>query len=247
MNQTIELMLNHRSIRKFTEQRVTEEQLNSIIAAAQMASSSSHVQAYSVIQVSDPVKREKLAELTGNQRHVADSPLFLVWCADLHRNRTAYCLHDDPDHAYMNTAENMIVATVDVALAGQNAALAAESMGMGIVYIGGIRNQIRAVTEILELPELVYPVFGMCIGYPDQEIEVKPRLPIDAVLHRNKYDTSQLNAHLKGYDLTMSEYMRKRTNGKINRTWTEDMKNKYGSPSRMHMKSYVEEQGFYLQ
>jgi FMN reductase (NADPH) len=247
MNETIELMLNHRSIRKFTEQAVSEEQLHTIIAAAQRASSSSNVQAYSVIRMSDSDKREKLAELTGNQRHVADSPLFLVWCADLYRNRLAFSLHDNPDHAYLSTAENMIVATVDVALAGQNAALAAESMGMGIVFIGGIRNQIRAVTELLELPEWVYPVFGMCIGYADQDVGTKPRLPLEAVLHYDKYDASQLSDLLDSYDHTMSEYMFQRTKGKVNRTWTEDMKNKFASPSRMHMKSYLEEQGFYLQ
>lgn len=247
MNETIELMLNHRSIRKFTEQSISEEQLHTIIAAAQMASSSSHVQAYSVIRVSNSDKREKLAELSGNQRHVADSPLFLVWCADLYRNRLAYSLHDDPDHAYLSTAENMIVATVDATLAGQNAALAAESMGMGIVYIGGIRNQIRAVTQLLELPEWVYPVFGMCIGYPDQEVGTKPRLPMNAVLHHDKYDTNQLRGLLLSYDQTMSEYMIERTKGKVNRTWTEDMKNKFASPSRMHIKSYLKEQGFYLQ
>ncbi|MEX2416424.1 MAG: oxygen-insensitive NADPH nitroreductase [Paenibacillaceae bacterium] len=247
MNETIELMLNHRSIRKFTGQAVSEEQLHTIITAAQMASSSSHVQAYSVIRVSDPDKREKLVELTMNQRHVADSPLFLVWCADLYRNRLAYSLHDDPNHAYLSTAENMIVATVDAALAGQNAALAAESMGMGIVYIGGIRNEIRAVTELLELPEWVYPVFGMCIGYPDQEVGIKPRLPMEAILHYDKYDISQMSGLLESYDHTMSEYMLQRTKGKVNRTWTEDMKNKFASPSRMHMKAYLEEQGFNLQ
>lgn len=247
MNQTIELMLNHRSIRRFTEQSISEEQLHHIIASAQMASSSSHVQAYSVIRVSDLEKREKLARLTSNQRPVADSPIFLVWCADLYRNRVAYSLYDDPDTASLNTAENMIVATVDATLAAQNAALAAESMGMGIVYIGGIRNQIREVTELLELPERVYPIFGMCIGYPDQEVGIKPRLPMEAILHHDKYNSSQVSSLLESYDQTMSEYMLERTQGKVHRTWTEDMKNKFASPSRLHMKAYLEEQGFYLQ
>ncbi len=247
MNETIELMLNHRSIRKFTEQPISEEQLHSIIASAQMASSSSHVQAYSVIRVTDLSKRERLAILTSNQRYVADSPVFLVWCADLYRNQVAYSLHDDPNHASLHTAENMIVATVDAALAAQNAALAAESMGMGIVYIGGIRNQIREVTELLELPERVFPIFGMCIGFPDQEVGIKPRLPMEAILHHDKYDISQVSNLLESYDQTMSEYMHERTQGKMRRTWTEDMKNKFAAPSRLHMKAYLEEQGFYLQ
>jgi FMN reductase (NADPH) len=247
MNETIRLMLNHRSIRKFTEQAVSEEQLHAIIGAAQAASSSSHVQAYSVIRVSDLIKRDKLAEWTGNQRYVADCPLFLVWCADLYRDRLAYSIYDDPEHAFLNTAENMIVATVDVALAAQNAALAAESLGLGIVYIGGIRNQSRLVTKLLQLPQWVYPVFGMCIGYPDQQVGIKPRLPMESILHDDQYDTEKLNALLGSYDQTMSQYMIARTEGKLNRKWTEDMKNKFGSPTRMHIKAYLEEQGFYLQ
>ncbi len=247
MNATIELMLNHRSIRKFTQQTVSEEQLHAIIASAQMASSSSHVQAYSVIRVADPVKRERLAVLTSNQGYVAESPIFLVWCADLYRNRVAFSLHGNPNHAYLNTAENMIVATVDAALAAQNAAIAAESMGMGIVYIGGIRTQIREVTKLLELPEWVYPVFGMCIGYPDQKVGIKPRLPMEAILHQDSYQTSQVSTILESYDQTMSEYMLERTQGKVERKWSEDMKNKFASPSRLHMKAYLEEQGFYLQ
>ena len=247
MNPTIELLLNHSSVRRFTKQPVTDQQLYAMISAAQMASTSSNVQAYSVIQITDPDKRKHLAELTGNQRHVEESPLFLVWCADLHRLRLAYGLHSDPEEAYFNTAESMIVATVDTALAAQNAAVSAESMGMGIVYIGGIRNQIRAVTELLDLPAFVYPVFGMCIGYPDKRSGIKPRLPLEAVLHHDKYDTTNWNKLLESYDQTMNEYILQRTGGKVNRTWTKDMKDKYSTPTRMHMKAYLEEQGFYKQ
>ena len=179
MNPTIELIKRHRSIRKYKPDPLTAEQIAAIVSAAQMASTSSNVQAYSVIGVTDPAKKKRLAELSGNQAYVEQCPLFLVWCADLHRLKLACAKqHTEMMHGMM---ENFIIATVDTALAAQNAALAAESMGLGIVYIGGIRNNPQGVVECLSLPELVYPVFGMCVGYPDQEPEIRPRPQMDMV------------------------------------------------------------------
>lgn len=245
MNETIELLMQHRSIRKFKEESVSDEQLHAMLAAAQMASTSSHVQAYSVIRVSDPDKRTQLAAWSGNQAYVESCPLFLVWCADLQRLKVAYSMHKDENGGYFDNAEHLIVATVDVALAAQNAAVAAESMGLGVVYIGAIRNQIQKVTELLELPELVYPVFGMCVGYPAQQPETKPRLPLQAVLHENKYESGRYPELIRGYDRTIAEYMERRTKGKSRRTWTENMYNKFSEPVRMHMRDYLIERGFF--
>src|SRR5690606_31594133 len=88
---------------------------------------------------------------------------------------------------YTDTVENFIVATVDTALAAQNAVIAAESLGLGAVYIGGLRNNIEQVSELLRLPELVYPLFGMCLGVPAQSPMTRPRLPLDSILHTDTY------------------------------------------------------------
>lgn len=236
--------MNHRSIRKFADRPVSEETLRTIIAAAQMASSSSHVQAYSVIHVTDREKRKRLAEWAGNQTYVENSPVFLVWCADLYRLRYAYSRLSDPEKAHIRTTENLIVATVDTALAAQNAAVAAESLGLGIVYIGGIRNNSEAVTDLLALPEYVYPVFGMCLGYPDQQPVTRPRLPQDAILHRDRYSPDSYAESLEQYDRIYREYLQKRTRGKISRSWSEELVNKLSRPVRIHMKNHLEKQGF---
>jgi len=147
MNDIIQLLQSHRSIRKFSNTPVTPEQLDAILGSAQMASTSSNMQAYSVISVTDMALRQQLAVLAGNQAYVSECPLFLVWCADLHR--FAQAVHRHADTPVSGNAENFLVATVDAALAAQNAAVAAESLGLGVVYIGGIRNNPAEVSQLL--------------------------------------------------------------------------------------------------
>jgi Nitroreductase len=244
MNDTIALLLQHRSIRKFTKDPVTAGQLDAIITAAQQASTSSNMQAYSVIGITDKDLRSELAKLAGNQVYVEESPVFLVWCADLYRWEQAAGRHYEAE--IPSTTENFIIGTVDAALAAQNAAVAAESLGLGIVYIGGIRNQPERVSELLQLPQHVYPVFGMCIGVPDQTPLDRPRLPRSAVYFENTYKHDIIDSAIDAYDETLSGYMRARTNGKTGTTWSQAMAAKAG-PVRIHMRSFLQKQGFKLE
>ncbi|MGG6313749.1 oxygen-insensitive NADPH nitroreductase [Paenibacillus macerans] len=249
MNETITGLMAHRSIRKFSAQSVTKEQVDTIVSAAQMASSSSNVQAYSVIAVTDAARKANLAALCGNQAYVEQCPVFLVWCADLSRLKAAALRHLPSKQTYESTVENFIVATVDAALAAQNAAVAAESLGLGVVYIGGIRNRSEEVSELLALPDLAYPVFGMCLGYPDQDPGRRPRLPLPAVLHWESYGADGAEAqreHLAQYDEAMSEYLRERTGGTKDTPWSVLMADKLAQPSRLHMREFLRERGFEL-
>lgn len=243
MNQVIELLQRHRSIRKFTPDPVSPEQIKAIVSSAQSASSSSNVQAYSIIGVTDAAMKNELASLSGN-RHVAECPLFLVWCADLYRLRQA-CAKRGVEMV-SGTLENFLVTSVDTALAAQNAAVAAESMGLGVVYIGGIRNQSREVTRLLKLPQLVYPVFGMCIGYPNHDPGVKPRLGMDVVYHENTYSSEACRDGIDAYDEVMRQYYGNRSSNNRDTTWTHDMAAKFERATRVHMRSFIEEQGFKL-
>jgi FMN reductase (NADPH) len=247
MNETIRLLNRHRSIRRYTQAGISEEELEAIIQAAQMASSSSGVQAYSVIAVTDPAIQKTLGELCGNQPYVSGCPLFLVWCADLNRLETAVELVRGKEVEVVQNTENFLIATVDTALAAQNAAVAAESLGYGIVYIGGIRNRIAEVAELLGLPELVYPVFGMCLGHPAEDPILRPRLPLRAVLHRNRYDATVHEQAIREYDAAYKQYMDYRTNGRANPTWSEAMAGKLSVPARAHMKNFLQEKGFRLE
>lgn len=242
MNDVIGLLQGHRSIRKFKPDEVSEEALEAIVRSAQMASTSSNVQAYSVIAVTDPDTKRALSAVAGNQQHVEQCPVLLVWCADLSRDRLA-CEQEGVEMV-SGTMENFIVATVDVALAAQNAAIAAESLGLGIVYIGGIRNNLRDVTRLLNVPQLVYPVFGMCLGYPEHDSSLRPRLPLRAVLHRETYEQAAQAEAIAEYDRTTREYYIERTKGKRDTTWSKEMADKFKRPARAYMREYLEEQGF---
>ncbi|MFH0071003.1 oxygen-insensitive NADPH nitroreductase, partial [Peribacillus sp. NPDC056705] len=241
---TLSLLMNHRSIRKYSARPVMDEDLRVIISAAQMASTSSNVQAYSVIAITDAAQKQRLSGLAGNQAYIVECPVFLVWCADLYRLKKGADAHLADKQAYADSTENFIVATVDAALAAQNAAIAAESLGMGIVYIGGVRNHVAEFSEALELPELVYPVFGMCLGYPDQEPGLRPRLPVEAVLHQGTYNRTGIETEVAKYDQVSSAYLSERTGGKNSTPWSELMARRLAEPVRLHMQDFLKQKGF---
>jgi FMN reductase (NADPH) len=172
--------------------------LEAILSSAQMASTSSYLQHYSVVVVSDRDRKDRLAEVCGNQEHIRQCPIFLVLCADLHRLRRV-CQREGTQ-IQTGYIESFLVAAVDTALLAQNVALAAESLGLGIVFIGGIRNNPAEVVAELALPDLVFPVTGMCLGYPAVDPPTKPRLPLPAVMHRERYQTEEMDTHLDEFD-----------------------------------------------
>ena len=206
-NPVINALLQHRSVRAYDPRPLPEDTLPLLVAAAQSASTSSNLQVWSLVAVQNPEKKAKLAALAGNQKHILDCPLFLVWLADLSRLRSRGELHGVP-HESLDYLEMFLVASVDATLAAQNAAVAAESMGMGIVYIGGIRNQPEQVAEVLELPPNVFAVFGMCVGYPDPQrpASIKPRLQQEAVLHMESYQPEVVHPSVESYNEVMSTF-----------------------------------------
>lgn len=246
-SEVIAQLNNHRSIRKFKNMKVEEDVIRQIIQSAQMASTSKHAQAYSIVGVTDPVKQAELVRLTGDQAHVANCSHFMVFCADLHRLESVGRMEGVDLGESLDTLEMFIVATVDAALAAQNAAIAAESLGLGIVYIGGIRNHPAEVCSLLKLPSRVYPVFGMCIGYPDHEPNQKPRLPVEAVYFENEYKTAEIVApYLHEFNAITDEYYRKRLNGVGPFHWTSRISNAFRNKARDHMKTFLNKQGFPL-
>jgi nitroreductase len=244
MNNVIELLKNHRSIRKFKEKAVEEETLRIIIEAAQCASTSNYIQAYTVIQVCDAGIRKEIAELSGPQVWVEQSPLFFVFCADVKRLDGACTVHGKKMEK--GNAEQFIIATVDAALMAQNTMIAAESLGLGGVFIGGIRNNPSRVCELLDIPDDVYPVFGMCLGYPDDEPERKPRLPVDIVLKKDRYSTEGDHQRLEAYDEATCEYYNIRSTCRREDTWTGQMAEMMSKVMRPHMKAFINRKGFFV-
>ena len=139
------------------------------------------LQCSSIIRITDPAMREQLVTLTGGQKHVARAAEFWVFCADFNRH-----LQICPE-AELGLAEQLLLGVVDTALMAQNAFTAAESLGLGGVYIGGLRNNIESVTELLKLPKHVLPLFGLCLGWPADNPDLKPRIPAAMLVHENHY------------------------------------------------------------
>ena len=108
----------------------------------------------------------------------------------------------------------------------------------------GIRNKIDLVSDALDLPELVYPVFGMCLGYPDQDPEVKPRLPLEVVLKQDSYTATEDEQHIRDYDRQVKEYYISRTNGQKEMTWSEQISGMLQKEARPHMLSFLKKRGF---
>lgn len=237
MNNTIETILAHRSIRKFTDQPIPEATLSTLIDCARAASSSSNIQCVSIIRITDNNKREQLAEFAGGQGYVAQAAEFLVFCADFNRH------HQIKPDALLGFTEQTLIGAVDSALMAQNCLLAAESLGLGGVYIGGLRNNPDKVCQLLNLPENVFPMFGLCLGYPDQNPGLKPRLPADLVVHTDEYQPLD-QEKLAEYDQTMRDYYVARTKGKVDQSWSEQISATLSKEARPFMLQRLNEQGF---
>jgi len=202
MNPTLDLIHQHTSVRHYKPDPIPAETIESIIAAAQRTSTSSNLQMWSVVAVTEAATRAQLVPLCGNQAHITQAPVFLAWCADLARLDRVCGLRGYTQVA--EYTENFVLATVDCALASQTAALAAESLGLGICYIGGIRNQPQQVCDLLALPRHAFPVTGMTLGWPAAASKPRPRLPLRTVLHWGLYNREQDEA-LREYDQTMRQ------------------------------------------
>ena len=250
---TIELIHRHASVRSYRTDPVSVEQVEAIVAAGQRSSTSSNLQMFSVVAVADQATRQQLAVLCGNQEHIAQAPVFLAWCADLARlDRACQLRGYEQVTRYM---ESFLLAAVDTSLAMQNSALAAESMGLGMCYIGAIRNRPQEVIDLLELPRLVFPIAGMTLGWPAVEPILRPRLPLSAVLHWEHYDCTREDEMLAEYDQAMvatgiyngRQVAAPGKEGQMeDYGWTEHSARRVSQPARTHLREVLLAQGFEL-
>ena len=244
MTPIIELLKAHRSIRKFENRPIATDLLHELIQAGQAAASSNFLQAATIIRISDPAKRASLAALANHQPYIESAAEFLVFCADM--NRAARCCDWHDASANTGFTEQFIIATVDASLVAQNIVVAAESAGLGICYIGALRNNPAEVSSLLELPQNTYPVFGLCLGWPDQDPEVKPRLPLEIMLRENSYGGDVDFERLADYDDVIRAYYQTRTANQKSQSWSEQMAGMLSKESRPHMLKFLQESGFLL-
>jgi nitroreductase len=225
-NEHIGLLLSHRSVRGYRPDALPVGTLETLIAAAQSAATSSNLQTWSVIAVTDPDKKAALAKVAANQKHIEQCPLFLVWVSDISRNQRLGA-QEGVTLETMPFQETFLVASIDAALAAQNATVAAESLGLSCVYIGALRNNPQEVARVVGLPN------GAFVGYASATAanEVKPRLPQDVVLHHNVYGTSGEQTHRAAYDALISAFSTR--NEMAANTWTQRVIGRMGKIAAM--------------
>jgi nitroreductase len=236
--------LEHRSIREFSTQPVDESTVQALIASAQSASTSSNLQLWSVISVQDPERRQKIADLCDGQDHVLRAPWFFAFLVDHHRLKFA-ANRSGQDADALEYAEFYTMAVIDAALAAERFVCAAESLGLGVCYIGALRNDPAGVKQLLNLPERVAGIFGLCLGWPSEasHAEIKPRLSQKAIWFRERYD---LDPDYEEYNRRMTDfYESQKMKGSV--TWSM-RSGRRAAPDRLTgrhvLKEWLEAQGF---
>ncbi len=241
----------HRSIRRYRPDPVTPELLRLLLACALSAPTKSDLQQADIIHITDAGKRQRIVAAIPDMAWILDAPVFLVFCGNNRRIRHIGGWRGKPfanehlDH-FMNAA-------VDAGIVMMNFIRAAEAAGLGTCPISAIRNAIDATSRELELPEGVFPVAGLCVGYPATPGHISPRLSPEVTVHTNRYDESTLREQVDAYD------QRRHANhpyGKQRRTqsfgtaefygWSEDKARQYAEPERADFGAYIRRQGFSL-
>lgn len=203
-------LLAHRSVRRFTPEPVDDRRLAAAVAAAQSASTSSGLQLWSAVHITDPDLRRRLRPLCGGQEMLERAPVLLFWIADPTRDARISRQHGGTD-ATAVYLETTLTAVIDAALAAQTAVAAAELQGLGVCYVGGARNHPAAVADLLGLPAGAFAAFGMVMGWPDptEDAGIRPRLPLTAVLHENRYRPEPASA-VAEMDAAQRDYFARR-------------------------------------
>jgi nitroreductase len=249
----LDVIHRHGSVREYKTDPLPTETIEAIVDAATRASTSSNMQRWSVVATTDQGGRDRLTELCGNQAFISQAPLFLTWCADVSRLDRACELRGYTQSTEF--LETFLVAAVDVAIASQNAALAAEAMGLGVCYIGALRNRTREVIDLLELPKFVFPITGMAVGWPVRRPLIRPRLDRNAYLHWERYDASDQDRWLADYDRVMIEtgiYDGRQVpvpgspDEMQDYGWVEHSARRVSQPARTDLRDVLSDQGFDL-
>ncbi len=249
-NPVLARILAHKSVRRFAPAPLPPSALEKIVAGAQSAATSSNLQTWSVIAIQEPSHKDAVATLCGNQEFIRRAPLFLVFCADLAR-LSAVSEREGLAGEGLDYFEMFIMATVDASLAAQNAALTAESLGLGICYVGAARNHSRELATALNLPPKAFALFGMAIGVPAEgdTSAVKPRLPQAEALHLETYGADAQEENVAEYNAIMKEFYESQ-NMKVGGDWSlhsaQRVQNVQALTGREVLREVLIERGFGL-
>jgi FMN reductase (NADPH) len=246
VSDTIETLANRVSVRSFTDEPVTDAQVDAVLQAAFRAPTSSNIQSYSVIVVRDPETLAKLAVVTAGQKHVLNAPVFLAFCADMTRIDKAVTAKGG--NIERNNLETGLVTSIDAALVGMSAYIAADSLGMKGVMIGAVRNNALETAKILGLPKRVFCVFGMVLGWPDVVPSQKPRMTFESVVHYEQYgqtrDGGELDPAVAAYDAALAAHYASEGKPTAPDSWSADVAKKFMPEPRQNLRKELAALGF---
>ena len=242
MAETLSVLENHRSVRAYLDRPVPDEVLDAVIHAAQRAPSSFNAQEISVVVVRDAARRRRIATIAGGQRWIAEAPAFVAVVIDAHKVEIGIRKAGGESHLHQSI-EGLMMGAVDAGIVLEALMVAAHAEGLAIVPIGGIRRDPQAMIDLLELPELTFPVVGLCIGYAASQSAPKPRMEIAAFRHDETYDGSALGSIIDAYDAQIVEHWRQvgRASGT---SWSEAMARYFGAPDTRPVGEGLLRQGF---
>lgn len=248
-NEIIESMLRHHSVRSYSHKPVDDDTLDAVIAAAQSPSTWQNGNNWSLVVVRDEATRKALMDFTGRNPFIMDAPVFLVWCADMSRTAAAAQMHES-DFLGPQYLDTILVPTVDATLAAQSAVVAAESLGLGICFVGGIRGRMADVCKLLNLPKYCFPVTGMALGWPaeDDKAGVKPRIPRSGQVFLDRYDEAASVNSLSEMDQNTLAYWESQGEERV--SWTERAAQYWNNVDaiggRVNTRTAIEAQGYEL-
>ena len=245
-------IVEHRSHRKYTQEPVAPDLLRLLFACALSAPSKSDLQQADIVHVADRAKVSAITTLIPDMPWIANAPVLLVFCGNNRRIRAIgdWCgkpfANDHLDH-FMNAA-------VDAGIVMTTFIRAAEAVGLGACPISAIRNRPREVSHLLELPDWVFPMAGLTLGYPAEPGRITPRLPLEVTVHVDRHDESRVRENIDGYDRrrhALLPYRRQRNverQGKVDfYGWSEDKARQYSTPERADFGAFIREKKFNLE
>ncbi|MGX7091342.1 NADPH-dependent oxidoreductase [Hutsoniella sourekii] len=247
MNETIKHQLNHRSIRFFKDQAVDPQELDLIFQVTQRTATSNGLQLSSMIRITDPAQKAKLAEIC-QQDYVARAPELVIFLVDLYRAKRILQEKGYQEENY-RSMDQFFKGVADAYLAAQNLTTVVESLGLGAVFLGSVLNDSQALVDLLELPELTFPLVGVAFGYPDDQPELKPRMDLDLRLSENTYQVEDDYLDLLAdYDQEMTHYYDTRKKNQRSDTYTDQLYRQIETvkPKRANLLQVAEDQGFIL-
>jgi len=245
----VRALLNRRVVRKFKADEISEEIMSLLLGAAQSAPTKSNLQQYSIVIVRDVAVKDQVADLVPSMPWMKTAPVIAVFLGDVRRIRR---LAQMRGHTYQNNnADTFMNATVDAALAMQCFITASDHLGLGTCPISYVRNRIDDLAEILSLPDGVFPIAGLCLGYPDDDGYVSMRLPQKIVVHHDHYNDDDLQTDIEDYDnrahdrFALSPAKQRHTDkyGVLEKcTWSENVARQLSLPEREGFANFLKRQ-----